>query len=412
MPHSFELAGVWCGPADCGTTRQEIADFLDRLKNAGFNAIFMHLKGGDGLLYWPSQTFPQCIAPGYGEIDLPAMLLEECDKRGMQFHAWMIDFFEGENGAAFKAHPEWAMRNWKGKTTSDEWLRGRRFGNLWMCPAQRPGYTDQWLVPIYREFAERYPVVSLHHDYVRYPGDLAPDQFCFCEWCLENLPKWAGYVNEAYPEEPFYHERYDREYLEAHWEQSPRVLPPNWATLDRGSKSRFLLEGGFFHGGRPDLDYFFYRYRIEAVKDFTRLAHQAVKAANPQTKLSGAIFKNPIHSGRFIGQDWREFQPYMEIAIPMDYRDHFPGTFDQYLDLLEETIERQKSWAAGFEKLYIGFAVNFLFKEEPEGPYPPDKFRRVVERIAKTGVPGFVVFCESQLRKYGQFEVARQALRG
>ncbi|HRK22610.1 MAG TPA: hypothetical protein PLX06_12410, partial [Fimbriimonadaceae bacterium] len=59
-----------------------------------------------------------------------------------------------------------------------------------------------------------------------------------------------------------------------------------------------------------------------------------------------------------------------------------------------------------------GFAVNFLFKEEPEGPYPPDKFRRVVERIAKTGVPGFVVFCESQLRKYGQFEVARQALRG
>lgn len=411
MPLDFEVKGVWCGPADCGTDRESVCRFLDRLKETGINAIFMHLKGGDGKLYWPSPAFPEAVAAGYRDFDLPAVLLEECEPRGIQFHAWMIDFFEGENGVAFQRHPEWAMRNWKGHTTADEWLRGKRFGALWMCPAQRPGYTDQWLVPIYREFAERYPVASLHHDYVRYPGDLAPDQFCFCDDCLENLPKWAGYVNQAYPDEPFYHELYDREYLEAHWEQSPRVLPRNWEGLDRGSKSRFLLEGGFFHGGRPDLDYFFYRYRIEAITDFVRQAHEAVKEANPAIKLSGAIFKNPLHSGRFIGQDWREFAPFMEIAIPMDYRDHFPGTFEQYLDLLEETIHRQKNWASGFERLYIGIAVNFLFKEEPDGPYPADKLRRVAERIHATGVPGMVMFCESQLTRYGQWDAARALFR-
>ncbi len=407
MPLDFELKGVWCGAHDCGVSRESICAFLDRLKEAGFNAIFMNVKGV-GHLFWPSRLFPEAVAEGYREFDMPAILMEECEKRGIQFHAWFIDFFESESGPAFREHPEWAMRDGKGRTTADEWLRGKRFGCVWMCPAQRPGYTDQWLVPLYREFAERYPVASLHHDYVRYPGDLAPDQYCFCDFCLENLPKWAGFVNPAYPDEPFYHEKYDREYLESHWEPSPRVLPPNWDRLDRGSKSRFLLEGGFFQGGRNDLDYFFYRYRIEAVKDFVRLSHEAMQAVRPGIKKSGAIFKNPIHSGRFIGQDWREFAPWMEICVPMDYRDHFPGTFPQYLDLLEEAIHRQKDWAAKMERLYIGTAVNFLFKEEPDGPYPAEKLQRVAERIHCTGVPGIVLFCESQLTQFGQWETAKR----
>lgn len=410
MAFDFELKGVWCGPGDCGKTRETIVAFLDRLREHGFNAIFINLKGGDGKLFWPSPNFGECVAEGYKDFDLPAVLLEECGKRGIQFHCWFIDYYEGENGVAYKAHPEWAARDGKGRTTAEETLRGRRFGSVWMCPAQNPGYTDQWLVPLYKEFADRYPVASLHHDYIRYPGDLAPDQYCYCDYCLENLPKWAGYISEKYPDEPFYHELYDREYLEAHWEQSPRVLPRNWERLDRGSKSRFLLESGFFQGGRNDLDYFFYRYRIEAVTRFAKESKEAVKAANPNIKLSGAYFKNPIHSGRFIGQDWREHAPYCDLCIPMDYRDHFPGTFEHYLDLLEETIYKQQAWAQGFERLYIGFAVNFLFKEERDGPYPEEKFQRVVERIASTGSKGLVVFCEEQIRRFGMWEVAKRVL--
>jgi uncharacterized lipoprotein YddW (UPF0748 family) len=343
VPHSFELKGVWCGPGDCGKTRESVRAFLDRLKHTGINAIFLNVKGV-GEIFWPSERFPEAVREGYQKFDLPAVLVEECEKRGIQFHAWFIDFFESENGTAFKAHPEWAMRDWKGRTTAEEWLRGKRFGAVWMCPAQRPGYTDQWLVPMYEEFAQRYPVASLHHDYIRYPGDLAPDQYCFCDSCLQMLPEWAGFLNKTYLEEPFYHEKYDREYLESHWEPSPRVLPRNWDGLDRGSKSRFLLEGNFFQCGRNDLDYFFYRYRIEAINRFARESYEAVKAVNPNTKLSGAYFKNPIHSGRFIGQDWREFASWSEICVPMDYRDHFPGTFEQYLDLLEGTIYRQIEW--------------------------------------------------------------------
>lgn len=406
-----KTVGVWGSPSESGKDRDSIRRYLDKFVETGINALFMHLKGGDGYVYWPSERFRDCIAPGFENIDYPATLLEECRQRGIRVDAWIIDFFEGENGAAYKKHPEWAMRNPHGQPTNSEILRGERFTGLWMCPAQRPGYADSWLVPIYKEFAERYDFDGIHHDYVRYPGDMAPDQYCFCDYCLENIPRFNGYVNAAYPEEPFYHELYDRGYLEAHWEQSPRVLPRNWDSLDRVSKSRFLLEGGFFQGGRNDLDYFFYSYRMHWITEFTRLAAEAVRNARPGMKISAAIFKNPIHSGRFIGQDWRTFAPFVDTCIPMDYRDHFPGTFDQYLDLLAEAIRNQKVCAAGYKELFIGSAINFLFKEEPNGPYPEYKLQRLVERISGEGVDGMVFFCDEQLRRYGMYETLRDVLR-
>jgi uncharacterized lipoprotein YddW (UPF0748 family) len=245
-PAGFAVRGVWCGADSAGRTGAEVEAFAERLRNAGINLVVMCVKGGNGEVFWPSDRLPQTVAPGYAEFDLPAALLAACRARGMQFHAWFIDFMDGKDGAALTAHPEWAMRDPEGNTTASEVLRGKPYHSVWMCPARRPGYADQWLFPMMAEFAGRYDVDAIHHDYIRYPGDLAPDLYCFCDACLEDIPRYAGYVSERYPDEPFYHESYDRPYLESHWEQSPRVLPGNWSTLPRAMKARFLLEGSFF----------------------------------------------------------------------------------------------------------------------------------------------------------------------
>lgn len=397
---SFAFRGVWGGTGNAGNTRESVSAYVGWLADLGFNAIFLGLKQGDGTICWPSSRFPEAVDTRYQSFDLPQVFLEECEKRNVQAHAWFIDYYESENGAAYRLHPEWAALNAHGLPTSEETLRGKRYSSVWMCPARTPGYTDEWLVPMYEEFASRYPFTSLHHDYIRYPGDLAPDQYCFCDYCVENLPKWAGYVHEVFPDETFLHELYDRPYLESHWEQSPRVLPPQWDRLPRSEKARFLLEGAYFGMGRTDLDYFFYRYRIEAINRFAKLSYDAVKNQNPNIKLSGAYFKNPIHSGRFIGQDWREFSAYSEICIPMDYRDHYPGTMDQYCELLKETISSQKVWSQGYEQYYPGFALWPLFKEETEPPYPAEKVRQTLIAIQESNVGGYVVFCDGDLKKF------------
>jgi uncharacterized lipoprotein YddW (UPF0748 family) len=405
----FRVRGAWGGAGEAGLSRESVAAYVGKLADHGFNALFLGVKEGDGRICWPSRQFPGIVKPEYRDFDLPAVLLDECRKRGVEAHAWFIDFYEGENGEAYRQHPAWAALDRDGKPTSEETLRGRRYSSVWMCPARRPGYTDQWLVPLYREFASRYEFDTVHHDYIRYPGDLAPDQYCFCDYCLARMPEWAGFVNPSHPDEPFRHDLYDRPYLEAHWEQSPRVLPAQWDSLPRRAKADFLLNGAFFGMGREDLDYFFYTFRVEAVADFARLSHDAVKSANPNVGISAAVFKNPVQSGRFIGQDWRRFSNWVDIEVPMDYRDHFPGTFEQYLDLLEDAIRRQHVWAAEHRSLYVGIAVNFLFKEEPDGPYPPDKLARVLERIGSSGAEGVVIFCTDQLERYGMWETARTA---
>src|SRR5450755_2762590 len=113
MP-KFAKRGIWCGSNEAGTTQSSVDAYVDRMYRAGFNLLLVHLKGGDGLIYWPSEKFSMVVAPGHQEFDLPQALLRACRERGMELHAWFIDYFEGRRGAAFKAHPEWAMRNPQG----------------------------------------------------------------------------------------------------------------------------------------------------------------------------------------------------------------------------------------------------------------------------------------------------------
>src|ERR671932_214024 len=46
----------------------------------------------------------------------------EAHARGIKTDAWLVDFAEGSQGAAFREHPEWAQLNPDGGTTLTEKL--------------------------------------------------------------------------------------------------------------------------------------------------------------------------------------------------------------------------------------------------------------------------------------------------
>jgi uncharacterized lipoprotein YddW (UPF0748 family) len=369
---------VWANPREAGTSEASVSAFADQLAKAHVNTLIMELKTSAGI-FWPSERFAPAVVPEYRTFDLPALLIRECHRRGIAFHVWLFDFAEGASSYVAQQHPEWLALSPQGKPTTAEVLRGQPYRMAWMCPARRPGYTDQWLIPLIREFAERYDVDAIHHDYVRYPGDLAPDTYCFCDYCLEQIPRYAAYYSGAHPDHALLG-RFDRPHLEAHWETSPKVLPPSWKDYGREMKSRLLLEGSFFPGGNRDLDYFFYEYRVHHVAEFTRQVFEEVRKVKPRMEFSAAVFKNPVQSGRFIGQDWRRFAPWVQYAMPMDYRSHFGGDFETHLDLLAEAIQRQKEWARGFAHLWPGVAAYQLYAEERE---PLTTMKRLLEEGGK-----------------------------
>ena len=364
---------VWASPRDAGTTEASVVAFVEQLEKAHVNTLIMELKTSAGI-FWPSERFAPAVVAEYKAFDLPAVIIRECHKRKIAFHVWFFDFAEGGNSYVAQEHPEWLALSPEGKPTTAEVLRGQPYRMAWMCPARRPGYTDQWLIPLIKEFAERYDVDAIHHDYVRYPGDLAPDTYCFCDYCLDAIPKYVSYYSTTYPDDPLLAPM-DRPHLEAHWERSPKVLPPNWKDYSREMKSRFLLEGSFFPGGNLDLDYFFYEYRAHHVAEFTRQVFEEVRKAKPKVEFSAAVFKNPVQSGRFLGQDWRRFSPWVQYLMPMDYRSHYAGDFETHLDLLAESIQQQKVWARDFPHLWPGVAAYQLYDEERE---PLTRLRRLL----------------------------------
>jgi hypothetical protein len=232
-----------------------------------------------------------------------------------------------------------------------------------MCPARRPGYTDQWLLPMIEELAGNPAVDGIHHDYVRYPGDVAPDSFCFCDFCLAHVPRYAMLEYETRPSER-YNVDVRQERVEANWWTDPTMVPPAYGKAERRERADFLLNGRTIPGGPPDLRYFFYDYRVEQINRFVREVHDHVKKVNPRLEISAAVFKNPIQNARFIGQQWHRWNEWIDIYTPMTYRSHFAGSFEAYLDHLEETTRRQIEWTRHGRPLEAGIATTYLYREE------------------------------------------------
>jgi uncharacterized lipoprotein YddW (UPF0748 family) len=359
-----EVHALWTHPPAVGNTPEAIRKFIDQCKRANIDTIVILIKGVQGEIYWQSKRFPQAIAKGYEQFDFLGTLTRESHAQGIRIDAWFCDFIEGPKGAAYREHPEWAQVNPDGTTTASEKLgHTRSYDYVWMCPARRPGYVDQWLIPMFEEVAKNYPVDSVHHDYVRYPGDVAPDSYCFCDYCLEHIPQYAMLSYKTRPDE-HYRVKFAQPRIEANWWSDPTMLPSDWSKMDRREKADFIMNGRTIPGGPADLRYFFYDYRQQQIKTFVKEVATSIRGQNRKVEISAAVFKNPILSSRYIGQHWNDWTPWIDVFMPMTYRSHFAGSFESYLDHLTETTERQLDWVNHERPVYAGIATTYLYREE------------------------------------------------
>jgi uncharacterized lipoprotein YddW (UPF0748 family) len=361
---AVEGRGVWAHPGDFGKSEQDVEAFFRVLKKSNIQVVVPLVKDMAGRVFWQSRRFPEAVHPDYREFDLLRAIANVAPKFGIKVHAWLCDFGEAKDSPAFKRHPEWAMLSPEGGLTADEKLTPERlYGPVWMCPARRPGYTDQWLLPMIEEIVREYPVDGIHHDYVRYPGDAAPDTYCFCDYCLEHF--WIDnlffYPSQPEKQVPLKNVRLRQE---ANWDQDFTVKPADWAAMSREEKAHFVLEGKSIN--RADLDYFFYELRCDAISRFVREAWERASAIRPEIEMSAAVFINPMKSGRFIGQRWTDFAPWVDITMTMTYRSHFQGSFEDYLAYLGDVVPAQLSWVGNKSSLYVGLDAFYIFQEERE----------------------------------------------
>lgn len=141
--------------------KDELCGILDNLHASGINTVLLQTRVRATSIF-PSEMEPWdgCLSghpgksPGY---DALAFAIDECHKRGMQLHAWVVTIPVGKwNGAGCK--------NLREKYPS----LIKKIGEDGYMNPEVPGVAD-YLARYCADITKRYDVDGIHLDYIRYP---------------------------------------------------------------------------------------------------------------------------------------------------------------------------------------------------------------------------------------------------
>ncbi len=144
--------------------RQELRDILDRLHAAGINTVLFQTRVRSTVVY-PSALDPWDGAftgrPGQApDYDPLQLAVDECHRRGMELHAWVVAF------PICKVNAERSLGRAALPRRRPDLCR--RAGDQWLMDPGAPG-TPGYLASLCSEIVRRYDVDGIHLDYIRYP---------------------------------------------------------------------------------------------------------------------------------------------------------------------------------------------------------------------------------------------------
>ena len=155
-PHSYSQS-----PHSAEKQKQELCQILDRLQQAKINTVLIQTRIRGTMIY-PSDIEPWdgCLSgfPGKGPgYDALQFAIDECHKRGMELHAWVVTIPVGK----------WNALGCKSLRQKYPTLIKKIGSEGYMNPED--SRTGDYLARICKEITHRYNVDGIHLDYIRYP---------------------------------------------------------------------------------------------------------------------------------------------------------------------------------------------------------------------------------------------------
>ena len=190
-------------PASRERQKAELRQILDKYKRANINTVIFQTRVRAAVMY-PSKIEPWELSltgtagknPGYDPL---AFCIDECHKRGMELHAWVVCIPIGttqrQNGygsaSLVKKHRELV------KTAKN--------GEMFMIPGKPQ--TAEYIANICKEIAENYDIDGISLDYIRYPESIynfSDDELyprssglSKAEWRRDNITRIVRSVHDA-----------------------------------------------------------------------------------------------------------------------------------------------------------------------------------------------------------------------
>lgn len=165
--------------------KQNLCAILDELAAVNINTILFQAQvKGDVLWDSTIQPFYRYVTGNPSSsmtYDVSKFVIEECHKRGMECHAWIVPYRIGSS-TYWKAyssnvhkhvaeqHPEWVVEY---------------EGNYFLDPGLPE--VREYLLDVYRELIANYDFDGVSFDYTRYPGQDFDDAASFAEYNPDDL---------------------------------------------------------------------------------------------------------------------------------------------------------------------------------------------------------------------------------
>jgi uncharacterized lipoprotein YddW (UPF0748 family) len=184
VAQTAEMRGLWVVRTAL-VSPQSVDTVVDQAKSAGFNALFVQVRGrGDA--FYRSRIVPRSLLleKQPASFDPLGRLLGRARSRGLQVHAWLnvllVAGFVGPlpPGHVATVHPEWLMVPQAAASAvlaapREAWrdLIRDNAGDIegYFLSPSAPG-VPAYLEQVVRELLKAYPVDGLHLDFIRYPG--------------------------------------------------------------------------------------------------------------------------------------------------------------------------------------------------------------------------------------------------
>ena len=181
VPPKYEYRAVWLTtienldwphsqvktPADVERQKNELTVILDSLQSMHINTVLLQTRVRGDVIY-PSAIEPLSHVftgvtgklPGYDPL---AFAIEECHKRGMQLHAWLVTMPLGK--------AEHVARLGKSSLPRKNAALCTRYKGAWYMEPGNPATAD-YIASLVKEIVQNYDVDGIHLDYVRYPDSV------------------------------------------------------------------------------------------------------------------------------------------------------------------------------------------------------------------------------------------------
>ena len=193
----YEVRAVWLttnsgldwpkGEYDEDIQKKDLCEILDKLAAANFNTIIFQAQVKGDVL-WESTMQPAMRSiTGDGSksmtYDVSNFVIDECHKRNMECHAWIVPYRIGTSSDASK----YASNKVQHPITSNPELC-IEYNNAYYLDPGLPA-TREYLLDVYKELISNYDYDGVNFDYTRYPGSDFDDSESYAKYNPEGLPK-------------------------------------------------------------------------------------------------------------------------------------------------------------------------------------------------------------------------------